>query len=205
MAKHRYPTSHPEKRKRSIRPKAPNPTVWKGDSLPPMQQPYDRPSGCSGVAGVWHLPWLWCRWVCAAMACAKSVGGYLSTVAARWRYGTNLYSSAGPQVLFFLFSPTLFKETFTCPRGEFELVKCHPLKSFLFCCLRKRNLVVTVRGAGRALRTHNGPAIKGSCVTRRKHRAESWYLSREVVTVQGGYGAFIVRVGCSWHFFLWSN
>ena len=36
----------------------------------------------------------------------------------------------------------------------------------------------------------NGPAIKGVCVTRRKHRAESWYFSRETVTVQGGYGAF---------------
>jgi hypothetical protein len=34
----------------------------------------------------------------------------------------------------------------------------------------------------------NGPAIKGGCVTRHKHRAESWYFSREVVTVQGGYG-----------------
>ena len=34
----------------------------------------------------------------------------------------------------------------------------------------------------------NGPAIKGGCVTRRKHRAESWFFSREVVTVQGGYG-----------------
>ena len=27
--------------------------------------------------------------------------------------------------------------------------------------------------------THNGPAIWGGCVTRRKHRAESWYFSRE--------------------------
>ena len=34
----------------------------------------------------------------------------------------------------------------------------------------------------------NGPAIKGGCVTRRKHRAESWYFSREIVPVQGGYG-----------------
>ena len=41
----------------------------------------------------------------------------------------------------------------------------------------------------------NGPAIKGGCVTRRQHRAESWYFSREVVTVQGGYGAvFAVQV-----------
>jgi hypothetical protein len=36
---------------------------------------------------------------------------------------------------------------------------------------------------------HNGPAIWGGCVTRRKHRAESGYFSRETVTVQGGYGA----------------
>jgi len=42
---------------------------------------------------------------------------------------------------------------------------------------------------------HNGPAIKGGCVTRRKHRAESWYFSHETVTVQGGYGAlFAVMV-----------
>ena len=43
--------------------------------------------------------------------------------------------------------------------------------------------------------TTNGPAIWGGCVTRRQHRAESWYFSREVVTVQGGYGAlFAVMV-----------
>ena len=35
---------------------------------------------------------------------------------------------------------------------------------------------------------HNGSAIWGGCVTRRKHRAGSWYFSREAVTVQGGYG-----------------
>jgi hypothetical protein len=41
----------------------------------------------------------------------------------------------------------------------------------------------------------NGPAIKGGCVTRRQHRAGSWYFSRENVTVQGGYGAlFAVMV-----------
>jgi len=41
----------------------------------------------------------------------------------------------------------------------------------------------------------NGPAIWGGCVTRRQHRAGSWYFSRKVVTVQGGYGAlFAVRV-----------
>jgi hypothetical protein len=41
----------------------------------------------------------------------------------------------------------------------------------------------------------NGPAIKGGCVTRRKHRAESWYFSREVVTVQGGYGTCFCSPG----------
>ena len=30
---------------------------------------------------------------------------------------------------------------------------------------------------------------RGRSVTRRQHRAESRYFSREVVTVQGGYGA----------------
>jgi hypothetical protein len=41
----------------------------------------------------------------------------------------------------------------------------------------------------------NGPAIKGGCITRRKHRAESWYFSQKAVTVQGGYGVvFAVRV-----------
>ena len=34
----------------------------------------------------------------------------------------------------------------------------------------------------------NGPAIWGGCVTRRTIRAESWYFSRKVVPVQGGYG-----------------
>jgi len=34
----------------------------------------------------------------------------------------------------------------------------------------------------------NGPAIKGGCVTRREHRAESRYFSQKIVTVQGGYG-----------------
>jgi len=41
----------------------------------------------------------------------------------------------------------------------------------------------------------NGPAIKGGCVTRRKHRAGSWYFSREIVTVQGGYGMCFCRPG----------
>ena len=43
---------------------------------------------------------------------------------------------------------------------------------------------------------HNGPAIKGGCVTRRKHRAVpiaigTWYFSRETVTVQGGMAHFL--------------
>jgi hypothetical protein len=43
--------------------------------------------------------------------------------------------------------------------------------------------------------TANGPAIWGGCVTRRKHRAVSWYFSQKTVTVQGGYGAlFAVMV-----------
>jgi hypothetical protein len=41
----------------------------------------------------------------------------------------------------------------------------------------------------------NGPAIKGGCVTRRKHRAESWYFSQKTVTVQGGYGTCFCRPG----------
>jgi len=41
----------------------------------------------------------------------------------------------------------------------------------------------------------NGPAIWGGCVTRRKHRAGSWYFSREAVTVQGGYGTCFCRHG----------
>jgi len=43
----------------------------------------------------------------------------------------------------------------------------------------------------------NGPAIKGGCVTRRKHRAGSWYFSRETVTVQGEYGACFCNPGTS--------
>ena len=42
---------------------------------------------------------------------------------------------------------------------------------------------------------NNGPAIWGGCVTRRKHRSESWYFSHEAVTVQGGYGACFCRHG----------
>jgi len=43
--------------------------------------------------------------------------------------------------------------------------------------------------------SYNGPAIWGGCVTRREHRAGSWYFSQIAVTVQGGYGAlFAVMV-----------
>jgi len=42
---------------------------------------------------------------------------------------------------------------------------------------------------------HNGPAIKGGCVTRRSIRAGSWYFSHETVTVQGGYGTCFCRHG----------
>jgi len=41
----------------------------------------------------------------------------------------------------------------------------------------------------------NGPAIWGGCVTRRSNRAESWYFSQKVVTVQGGYGTCFCRHG----------
>jgi hypothetical protein len=42
---------------------------------------------------------------------------------------------------------------------------------------------------------YNGPAIKGGCVTRRKHRLRPVFFSQKTVTVQGGYGAlFAVRV-----------
>ena len=43
--------------------------------------------------------------------------------------------------------------------------------------------------------TTNGPAIWGGCVTRRQHRAGSWYFSQKAVTVQGGYGACFCRPG----------
>jgi hypothetical protein len=43
--------------------------------------------------------------------------------------------------------------------------------------------------------TPNGPAIKGGCVTRRKHRAGSRYFSQKTVTVQGGYGTCFCRHG----------
>ena len=42
---------------------------------------------------------------------------------------------------------------------------------------------------------YNGPAIWGGCVTRRSIRAESWYFSQKIVTVQGGYGTCFCRHG----------
>ena len=47
---------------------------------------------------------------------------------------------------------------------------------------------------------YNGPTIWGGCVTRRKHRAVpiaigTRYFSREVITVQGGYGTCFCRHG----------
>ena len=42
---------------------------------------------------------------------------------------------------------------------------------------------------------YNGPAIKGGCVTRRKHRAESPYFSQKAVPVQGVYGALFASHG----------
>jgi hypothetical protein len=46
---------------------------------------------------------------------------------------------------------------------------------------------------------YNGPAIWGGCVTRRRHRTESWYFSRETVTVQGGYGTCFCRHGIKFY------
>jgi hypothetical protein len=41
----------------------------------------------------------------------------------------------------------------------------------------------------------NGTAVEGVNVTRRQHRAGSWFFSREMVTVQGGYGTCFCRHG----------
>ena len=41
----------------------------------------------------------------------------------------------------------------------------------------------------------NGPAIWGGCVTRRQHRVKSWYFSRKMVPVQGGYGTCFCSPG----------
>jgi hypothetical protein len=43
--------------------------------------------------------------------------------------------------------------------------------------------------------TTNGPAVEGVSVTRRQHRAESWYFSQKIVTVQGGYGTCFCSPG----------
>src|SRR5665811_2198471 len=46
----------------------------------------------------------------------------------------------------------------------------------------------------------NGPAIWGGCVTRRKHRVESWYFSQKSVTVQY-FNCVLMRVsGCKNHY-----
>ena len=55
-------------------------------------------------------------------------------------------------------------------------------------------LSVFVPSFVRSLAT-NGPAIWGGCVTRRQHRAGSWYFSQKVVTVQGGYGTCFCHPG----------
>jgi len=46
---------------------------------------------------------------------------------------------------------------------------------------------------------YNGPAIWGGCVTRRKHRAGSWYFSQKAVTMQGGYGTCFCRHGTNFN------
>jgi hypothetical protein len=42
---------------------------------------------------------------------------------------------------------------------------------------------------------HNGPAIWGGCVTRRRDRAGTINFSQKTVTVQGGYGTCFCRQG----------
>ena len=70
-------------------------------------------------------------WICVAMACAKSVGEILSTVAVRWADMVRILIHSRVSSFYFLISsPTLSKETFNCPRGESELVECHPLFVF---------------------------------------------------------------------------
>ena len=51
-----------------------------------------------------------------------------------------------------------------------------------------------------AVMPYNGPAIKGGCVTRRKHRAgpdTPRQRGQKIVTVQGGYGACFCNPGTS--------
>ena len=60
------------------------------------------------------------------------------------------------------------------------------------------NVLVMIIVPHRSITT-NGPAIWGGCVTRRKHRAGSWYFSHKAVTVQGGYGAvFAIMAQILW-------
>jgi hypothetical protein len=63
----------------------------------------------------------------------------------------------------------------------------------LLCYDKVVKVVISVSNATQIL--PNGPAIWGGCVTRRKHRAASRYFSREIVTVQGGYGTCFCRHG----------
>ena len=60
------------------------------------------------------------------------------------------------------------------------------MKNFKYSILRDFNLVI---------RQSDGSAIKGGCVTRRKHRAESRYFSQKFIPVQGGYGTCFCRHG----------
>jgi hypothetical protein len=46
-----------------------------------------------------------------------------------------------------------------------------------------------------SLLKHNGPAIKGGCVTWRSIRAGSWYFRQIIVPVQARYGACFCRHG----------
>jgi len=57
------------------------------------------------------------------MACAKSVGENLSTVAVGWAAMVRILIRSRVPSYIFDFSPTLSKETFNCPRGESELVE----------------------------------------------------------------------------------
>jgi hypothetical protein len=41
--------------------------------------------------------------------------------------------------------------------------------------------------------THNGPAIWGGCVTRRRHRHKAVPVGHKAVPVQGGYGTCFCR------------
>jgi hypothetical protein len=98
------------------------------------------------------------------MACAKSVGKNLSTVAVRWADMVRiLIRSRVPKFYFFILSPTLSKETFNCPRGESELVESHPLISFLSAelslCRLGRHCPRCRKGIGANAGLHTVPAF----------------------------------------------